>query len=61
VKAAECQSESGNSIGHHEIAGKFVEAANCFKKISPVDAIRTFERAIDLYNENGKFGTSARS
>eukprot|EP01036_Dinobryon_divergens_P026855 gene26855-35547_t len=61
LQAADSQSQLGaESIGHHDIAAKLIEAANCYKKISPVDAVSAFRRAIDLYNDAGRFGTSAR-
>lgn len=37
-----------------------VEAANCFKKISPQDAIDTLIKAIEKYNESGRFSQSAK-
>ena len=61
IQAADSQAALGpESVGHHDVAAKLIEAANCYKKISPVDAVNAFQRAIDLYNDNGRFGTSAR-
>lgn len=37
-----------------------VEAGNCFKRYQPVEAVNAFRRAIDHFNENGRFGMSAR-
>lgn len=43
------------------VTNSLVEAGNCFKKASnPVEALSMFQRAIEKYNENGKFGQSAR-
>jgi alpha-soluble NSF attachment protein len=38
----------------------FVEAGNAFKKINPNDAVNSFNEAITLYNDNGRFAMSAR-
>ncbi|KAJ1392470.1 soluble NSF attachment protein, partial [Ochromonadaceae sp. CCMP2298] len=37
-----------------------VEAAQCYKKINPLDSVNAYRRAIDMYNEGGRFGMSAR-
>ena len=37
-----------------------VNAAQCYKKINPSQAIPVFLKAIDKYNENGRFGQSAK-
>ena len=54
IKAAECENEVIYS------SNKLVEAANSYKKINPVKAIKTFYRVIENYNEAGKFSQSAR-
>jgi alpha-soluble NSF attachment protein len=43
-----------------DAVNQIVEAGNCYKKINPVDAVKAFQRAIEHYNENGRFGSSAR-
>jgi alpha-soluble NSF attachment protein len=43
-----------------DVTASLVEAAQCYKKINPVDAVSTFRRAIDIYNQNGRFGMSSR-
>lgn len=57
LKAAESilQSESKS-----EAVNYYVEAGNSFKKVSLVDAITSYMKAIDLYAENGRFGMCAR-
>jgi len=58
LKASEAWQERGDS--QSEIINSLVEAGNAFKKISPIDAVKAFERAIAMYNDNGRFGMSAR-
>ena len=43
-----------------DVTGSLVEAAQCFKKTNPGEAVATFRQAIDLYNLNGRFGMSSR-
>jgi alpha-soluble NSF attachment protein len=43
-----------------DTTGCIVEAAQCFKKVSPADAVLAFRKAIDMYNLNGRFGMSSR-
>jgi alpha-soluble NSF attachment protein len=37
-----------------------VEAGNSFKKISPVDAINAFQKAIQLYSSSGRYDQAAK-
>ena len=37
-----------------------VEAAQCFKKVNPLDSVNAYRRVIGMYNDAGKFGQSAR-
>lgn len=37
-----------------------IEAAQCYKKVNPLDSVNAYRRAIDKFNEAGKFGQSAR-
>ena len=37
-----------------------VEAGNCYKKIDPVKAISTFEKAISIFQDCGRFAQTAR-
>ena len=43
-----------------DVCNAYVEAGNCFKKSNPVAAVEAFNQAIEMYNENGRFGMSAR-
>eukprot|EP01039_Chlorochromonas_danica_P004707 gene4707-5155_t len=51
LKTDGCATEGVNNL---------VEAANNFKKVDPVRAIETFQRAIERFNDAGRFGMSAR-
>jgi alpha-soluble NSF attachment protein len=55
-------SEAWNQSGDNKIdmINNLIEAGNCYKKISPCDAVKTFLRTIDHYNIDGKFGRSAK-
>lgn len=57
LKASECLR---NSDSANDALNSLVEAGNCFKKVSPEDAVRTFLDVIALYNDNGRFGMSAK-
>lgn len=43
-----------------DIVNHLVEAANNYKKCDVVKAIELFHRAIEIYNDGGRFGMSAR-
>ncbi len=43
-----------------DIVNSMVEAGNCFKKVNPISAINAFQKAIELYNDSGRVGMSAR-
>lgn len=58
LEAADAWAQAGDAL--NDSVTSVVEAANCYKKISPVDAVRTYRRAIDMYNDVGRFGMSAR-
>ena len=58
LQAADAYGKAGDFST--EIPQSIVEAANCYKKINPLDAVNTFRKAIDLYNDAGRFGMSAR-
>lgn len=57
LQAAEANQMAGNAS---DTTTNLVEAANCYKKISPLDAVNAYRKAIDLYNEGGRFGMSSR-
>ncbi|XP_062502330.1 alpha-soluble NSF attachment protein-like [Corticium candelabrum] len=44
----------------HECAQKFVDAASCYKKSSFQDAIRCFNRAIEIFTDMGRFTIAAK-
>lgn len=37
-----------------------VEAAQCYRKVNPLDSVKAYRRVIGKYNDVGKFGQSAR-
>lgn len=57
LEAAKCalQTDTPNDACNH-----YVEAGNSFKMVSPMDAVNAYKLAIDMYNANGRFATSAR-
>ena len=57
IKAAECLQHENEVT---DSSNKLVEAANSYKKINPVKAVKTFNRVIEIFNEAGKFSQSAR-
>ncbi|CAG9465074.1 unnamed protein product [Pedinophyceae sp. YPF-701] len=44
----------------YEAATTIAEAGNCYKKVSPPDALHCFERAADLYMQAGRLQMAAR-
>lgn len=57
LQAAECHKTLGSES---DAVNAVVESANCFRKVNPVQAITSYLRAIGMYNDSGRFGTSAR-
>jgi len=57
TKAAECQIKLDSK---HEAATKYVEAANCFKKVSNPDAVDRLKLACDIFIDLGRFSQSAK-
>lgn len=57
LKAASAQQKVADNT---DAVNSYVEAANCYKRINPVDAVGAYNQAIELYNNNGRFGMSAR-
>lgn len=43
----------------NEAATGFEESANCYKKVSPTDAVAQMERAVDIWVETGRFARAA--
>ncbi|KAL8141034.1 hypothetical protein V2J09_007055 [Rumex salicifolius] len=56
-KLVNCHLRTGSK---HEAAGAYVDAANCYKKISPRQAIKSLEQAVELFSEFGRFNMAAR-
>ena len=56
VKCAECHKERGET---NDMINSFVEAGNIYKKSDPVKAIDAFTKAINGFNDSGRFGRSA--
>lgn len=57
LKASTAHKELGSDS---DTVNSIVEAGNCFKKVNPVECIKAFTSAIELYNLSGRFGMSAR-
>ena len=57
MKASKCHKQVDST---NDATNSLIEAGNCFKKCSPVNAVRALTEAIELYNGNGRFGQSAR-
>jgi len=48
-------------FGHkHDAATSFVDAANCYKKNDPKEAVVCLQKAIDIYTDMGRFVISAK-
>jgi alpha-soluble NSF attachment protein len=57
LKSADCQLQVEEA---NDAATQFVEAGNCFKKIDAGKAVKALKKAIEIYNEAGRFSQSAR-
>jgi alpha-soluble NSF attachment protein len=57
VKSADCFSKQGNK---YDAATNYNDAAGCYKKISPMDAIRCLNTASELYMDLGRFAQAAK-
>lgn len=44
----------------HDAATNLVDAANCYRKTDPKEATATFQKAIDIYTEMGRFTIAAK-
>ena len=44
----------------HDAATNLVDAANCYRKTDPKGATVTFQKAIDIYTEMGRFTIAAK-
>jgi alpha-soluble NSF attachment protein len=57
VRAAELNLELGNK---HDAATKYSDAASCFKKCNPVEAVNCLLKTINIYTDMGKFSVAAK-
>eukprot|EP00607_Mallomonas_marina_P002421 CAMPEP_0182428024 /NCGR_PEP_ID=MMETSP1167-20130531/20958_1 /TAXON_ID=2988 /ORGANISM="Mallomonas Sp, Strain CCMP3275" /LENGTH=300 /DNA_ID=CAMNT_0024610649 /DNA_START=177 /DNA_END=1079 /DNA_ORIENTATION=+ len=57
LKAADCQKQTDSP---NDSVNSYVEAGNSYKFISPMEAIESYDKAVAIYNENGRFSQSAR-
>lgn len=57
VKIADLSLEHGSK---HEGATKYTEAANCFKKCNPTEAVNCLIKAINIYTDMGRFAHAAK-
>jgi len=46
--------------GKHDAATNFVDAANCFKKSDPKEAVNCLSKAIEIYTDMGRFTIAAK-
>lgn len=58
LRSADAWSKSGDN--RTDEINSLVEAASCYKKIDPVEAVKTFQKAIEMYKEAGRFGMAAK-
>lgn len=45
----------------HEAASKYVDAASCYKKANPHEAINCYLKAIEIYTDGGRFIMAAKN
>ena len=57
VKAAHCHEQAESAT---DSVNDLVNAGNCYKKVDPAKAIAIYIKVINKYNENGRFGQSAK-
>lgn len=57
VECALCANKSGSK---NEESTHYAEAANCFKRVSAEEALVQWERAVEVLNNEGHFGRSAK-
>lgn len=56
-KIADLNLETGNK---HDAATKYSDAANCFRKCNPTEAVNSLFKAINIYTDMGKFSMAAK-
>lgn len=59
TKAAESLAEASNE-SKSDVASKYSEAGKCYKKINPELAVLAMQKAVNEFNDMGRFGASAR-
>jgi len=57
IRAADSQKQTESP---NDSVNSFVEAGNSYRNVSVVDAIQSYQNAINIYNESGRFSQSAR-
>ena len=57
VTVAQHHAKLGNK---HDAATNYVDAANCFKKSDPKEAINSLIKAVDIYTDMGRFTIAAK-
>jgi alpha-soluble NSF attachment protein len=50
-------SKAGNK---HDSATNYVDAANCYKKTDPKEAVASLQKAVDIYTDMGRFTIAAK-
>jgi alpha-soluble NSF attachment protein len=58
MQASDAWQQAGDN--KTDAVNAIIEAGNCYKKCNPVEAVNAFHKAIAHYNDNGRFGMSAR-
>ena len=57
VTVAQHHAKLGNK---HDAATNYVDAANCFKKSDPKEAVNSLVKAVDIYTDMGRFTIAAK-
>lgn len=56
-EAAQCQMKQQSK---HESASSYVEAANCFRKADPNEAVKCLMKGVDIFTDMGRFTIAAK-
>ena len=57
VTIAQHHAKLGNK---HDAATNYVDAANCYKKSDPKEAVNSLVKAVDIYTDMGRFTIAAK-
>jgi len=57
ITVAQHHAKLGNK---HDAATNYVDAANCFKKSDPKEAVNSLDKAVDIYTDMGRFTIAAK-